>query len=208
MGIIVKGEQMKNALTATALMVASLLCFPAIAAPVNALVADGETFCESNNHSVFSASECDLGGNRDLSNWVSSRDKITFLGDGRLAGFVADGPGVGNGNYPDYATIKLAKASKLTFKLLSPQTGFDAAFAFGNLASTALSGANPSISFFAEAGEYFFALDATKPSDSPTKLTTSYELSVTAIPLPAGAVLLLSGLAGFGVMRRRARQAV
>lgn len=194
---------MKNALAATALMVASFLSTSAVAAPINALVSVGSTFCESNNHSIFSASDCDLGGNRDLSNSVNSSDKITFLGNGRLAGYVADGPGVGNGNYPDYATISLKKASKLTFTLLSPEAGFDAAFAFGNLASTALSGANPSISFVADAGDYFFALDATKPSDSLTKIASSYALNVTAIPLPAGAVLLLSALTGLGFMRRR-----
>ena len=197
---------MRKTVIAAALTAATAFAAPAGAAPINALVADGGTFCESLSPSVFSRSDCDLGGKRDLSNSASSKDKITFLGSGRLAGYVADGAGVGNGNYPDYATIVLQKAGELTFTLLSPDRGFDASFAFGSLASTDLSGANPSISFFADAGTYFFAINATEPSDSPVKIASSYELSVTAIPLPAGAVLLLSGLAGFAVMRRK-RQA-
>ena len=52
-----------------------------------------------------------------------------------------------------------------------------------------------------EAGTYAFTINGAGPLDA------LYDIQISAVPLPAGALLMLTGLAGFGAMRRRKAQA-
>lgn len=195
---------MKTSLLAAATTAATLFATSSSAAIV-ANIGDGQSFCESQNLSVWSGTDCDLGGNADLSNSLGSSDALTFLGAGSLLGFVADASGTNNTNYPDYATITLSQNSIVTMSLVAPDNGFDAAFQFGNAFAgpVTLDGSSLSYSFVAAAGSYFFGIDATNPTNSNSRVTTSYALEVQAVPLPAGFALMLTGMGGFAAMRRK-----
>lgn len=199
---------MKKIMISAALSGAALLASPVSAATV-ATIGEGLTFCESQNPSIFTAADCDLGGAGDLANTLNTSDMLTFEGNGELGGFVADGDGVGNGDFPDYATIVLEQDSVITMTLLNAQAGFDALFSFGSLANTVLDLEGDTVSFFASAGSYLFGLDATRPSDSATRVGSSYllDVDVAAVPVPAGGLLLLTALGGIGASRRRKKAA-
>ncbi len=62
--------------------------------------------------------------------------------------------------------------------------------------STDIVAGNPAIISLA-AGTYSFSINGLNSDDA------LYDIQISAVPLPAGAVLLLTGLAGFGLARRR-----
>jgi len=130
---------------------------------------------------------------------------LSFLVSGSLLGFVADDTGTDNSYYPDYATITLAHDSVITMSLISPDDGFDTSFQFGSAFAgpITLDGSSLSYSFTAAAGSYFFDIDATNPTNGATRVETSYELDIQAVPLPAGFALMLTGMGGFAAMRRK-----
>ncbi|MDV7144896.1 VPLPA-CTERM sorting domain-containing protein [Tropicimonas sp. TH_r6] len=198
---------MRSLLAATALAFAAAI--PVSAATIS--ISDGQTFCESLNQNVkrgsFAAADCDakISNSFDLSNSVARPDDITFEGAGMLTGYVADAAGTNPSKYPDFATVTLISDSIVTFSLIDPTAGFDALFSFGDLdiSGTALSAAASTVTFAAAAGTYLFGINATDPTDSITRQSSSYTLQVAAVPLPAGLVLLLTGLGGLAAMRRR-----
>lgn len=171
-------------------------------ATVVANIGDGQTFCESLSSSAFSANDCDLGGNRDLSNSASTADSLTFLGSGRLSGFVADDAGINANRFPDWVNITLTQDSQITFNLVQPTEGFDTSFEFGGLVSSILTTTDSSLSFFASAGTYLFGLNAALP-DGEERSVSSYTFDVAAVPVPAAGWLLFAGLGGLVAARRK-----
>lgn len=64
--------------------------------------------------------------------------------------------------------------------------------------------------YVAAVGDYFFSQHDARRGYNPGGMPGTYgryQLTVSEVPLPASAALLLAGLAGFGVMRRKRKQA-
>lgn len=203
---------MKKMIASAAIGVAALAAMPATAATVS--IGDGQTFCESLNNSVFGSGDCDKGGNADLSNssTLSSLNTLDFAGSGAILGYVADAGTTGDGLYPDWAIIELQQSADITFSLVEPDAAFDGTFSFtgiggttGTFGAVLAAGGTTSYTFFAAAGKYVFGIDATTPLDADRKNASSYELAISAVPLPAGMVLLMTGLGGLAVMRRKTK---
>ncbi len=76
----------------------------------------------------------------------------------------------------------------------------DGVAAAGNTFTAEITSGDPTIFGRMPAGTYVLSIDG--GFDFPDAL---YDIRIQAVPLPAGAVLLLTGLAGLGVARRRRR---
>ncbi|MDV7144882.1 VPLPA-CTERM sorting domain-containing protein [Tropicimonas sp. TH_r6] len=179
----------KSRLVATALA-ASAAAIPASAAIID--IGDGKTFCESRGYSR-SFAKCDLYKSTWFDLGSKGHDSITFEGSGTLAGAIS-------GKWSDSASITLTSDSWITFTLAGMSDLFEALFTFGDLdvSGTVLSSEAPSVAFFANAGSYDFRIVGTA---SPQK--SAYVMEVAAIPLPAGLALLLTGIGGLAVFRRK-----
>lgn len=197
---------MKKTVMTAAFVGATALAMPAAAATIGA----GATFCESLNENVargiFAASDCDAGGNPDWSNNSNNPSALTVNGSATVLGFVKDNGDTGTGKYPDYANITLSEKAQVTVTLVEPDTGFDALLTWtgnGTAVSEVLNGQVGTFSFLVEAGTYLFGLDATTPTDQNFSTSSAYTIGISAVPLPAGLVLLLTGMGGLAAMRRR-----
>lgn len=191
-------------------LAASLAAFGATGASALTLnIGDGAVGCESGYASINGISCGSTIG--DIGNGFGG-DAINFAGEGLLLGYVADASGSSN-NYGDGAMVTLAEAGELVFSIFGGSQSFDGTVSIGETL-TSLSTfvfqyqattANPvntsqSLGTFA-AGTYFFKFDATAPVNNPSRDDSFYSLEVTAVPLPASALLLLAGagaLAGMG----------
>jgi hypothetical protein len=108
------------------------LCAPANAASIT--IADGETWCDSADKLVSTASCSNPLSTEDLGQ-TAAADSVTFLGAGTIIGFVQDGPGLNN-KWADAAMVTLSQASKIKFSLIAPtDTAFDGSLSFGGTVS-------------------------------------------------------------------------
>jgi hypothetical protein len=183
--------------------VAASLALSAPASAVTVTIADGETWCDSANKLSSTASCSNPNSKADLRQ-TSGLDSVTFAGSGTILGFVQDGPGL-TANWADAAMITLNSASNITFSLEDPSDAlFDGSFSFGGLvfADPIINATNSSLTFGVAAGTYAFAFDATAPNQAIAN-TSEYTFAVSAVPVPAAGLLLLTALGGFASVKRR-----
>lgn len=163
-----------------------------------ATVAPGQTYCDSQNQQVDDSS-CDLGGG-DLGQTASVT--LTFEGDGFLKGWIRDQGGTSS-NFKDAATIVLERASYVMFEIFDIDPGFAGTISLGPYSELmGVGGVTETGKGYLAAGTYSFVFDATDPDEVVTN-TSEYLLTVTAVPLPAAAFLLLGGLGGLAAVSRR-----
>lgn len=172
---------------------------PALAGTIN--ITDGSVGCESSGQFDGGNGHCVVSYG-DLANAIGT-DTVNFLGSGTLHGWVRDANGDGV-NYADTATVNLAIDSILTFSIFNTDDYFDGMLSFGTALADTLMGEGGAtvVEFFAAAGTYDFIFNAADPDQSVTN-TSEYTLEVSAVPVPASALLLLAGVGAFGALKRR-----
>lgn len=130
---------------------------------------------------------------------------LNVIGDTQIYGGVAHRfPG----EYTDAWAMDFGtNVYELVFNWVKTSTDFDGQIVVNGV-STELSDSG-SINLGRYTGLVTFDVDPIYGLFSPTRSNlrshevATWDLQVAAVPLPAGLVLMLSGLAGFGVMRRR-----
>ena len=195
-----------NTVTRTLLAAAFSAALPFTVSAASITIADGDTWCDSANLLVSTASCVNPGSREDLGQ-SAANDDVTFLGEGAILGFVRDKQGTSD-RYADAAEITLTQDSMITFSLVAPTHDiFTGTLNFGSQVSDAVFDAtSDALTFFAAAGTYTFSFDATKPDERKDN-TTQYLFEVAAVPLPASALLLIGGVAGLGFVRSRKKSA-
>ena len=192
---------MRNILLPAVVCIGAMSSLPAAAKTVSV----GGTLCESLGASTYTATSvggCDktIG---DLANSAPG-NSVNFLGEGTLYGYVADKAGTNNTLYPDYAQITLATDSVITFTLFNTDKAFDALLSFGTFTQL-VNQTTSTVSFIAKAGLNSFILDTTADPaiNHQAKNGSDYMIEIAPVPLPAGALLMLTGIGGLLAARKK-----
>jgi len=178
-------------------------------------VTAGDNYCD--DRSGFSGSPCTDVGELGQNPGDDIFELALNNGDSAaLYGYVA---GQGADQYADTATVRGNGTYRITVNLTGDVIGgdnFDAELKFGidstlgGLSSVGtVSNTAPSwtttVSLLAGT-DYSLAIDAAGGDFSGGEAMT-YNVSIAAVPLPAGGLLLLGGLGAFGIARRRRKAA-
>lgn len=147
---------------------------------------------------------------------TTARVKVEWLLDGyfldkdgsfeSLSGYVAakrEAPGVNN-FVPDHNVANTVPLSVTALTFYENNDAISSDPGTGSPFSTEVSareGSNPFI-ISLQAGTYSFRLDARTVAGA-NRADALYDIKISAVPLPAGALLLLTGIAGLGIGRRR-----
>ncbi|MEM8795945.1 MAG: VPLPA-CTERM sorting domain-containing protein [Pseudomonadota bacterium] len=190
------------------LCVAALLSMPFGSAHAITLV-DGGTLCEG-PASLLGGLGC--GGLDSIGDGPSSGAgatvEIDFAGSGE-AWILGGVRGQNQDEFADNFTLQGSGTFELTLELLGIFEGeaFDADWTQGGIEIGELDTVGDVLTAtisLGTNGTSLFSLDAAG-GDVADGSFGQYKLTVTAVPLPAGAVLLLTGLAGLAFARRRAK---
>ncbi len=170
-----------------------------------------ETICEGPTGLLNGLSDCNAGNSfgDGPSGGGGELVALTFSGSGE-ATILGGVRGRDNNEYADNFTLQGNGMYILTLKLLAifEGEGFDATWTQGagpavgdivNVHDTLTTTIN-----LGAGGTSLFSLDAAGGQFADGSYG-QYELTISAVPLPAGAMLLLTGLGGLALTRRRAK---
>lgn len=135
----------------------------------------------------------------DFSNGTGN-PSFSLVGDTNIFGTVRHASST---NFKDGWTMTLDRAYKIAFRW-APHAGslFDGDFNWGGNTFSFAGTGGPSVLGILGAGTHSFQVDATAGSLPPIE-DGYWSVHATVVPLPAGAVLLLSALGGLALFRSR-----